>query len=69
MQQDTFKHKGMRQRLITELREKGISDEAVLGAIGSIPRHCFLDSVFDTRAYQDVDFPIGEGKPITRTLT
>ena len=69
MQQDTFKHKGMRQRLITELREKGISDEAVLGAIGSIPRHCFLDSVFDTRAYQDVAFPIGEGQTISRPLT
>ncbi len=69
MQQDTFRHKGMRQRLITELRKKGVADEAVLGAIGSVPRHCFLDSVFDTRAYQDVAFPIGEGQTISRPLT
>ncbi|MCM1042572.1 MAG: protein-L-isoaspartate(D-aspartate) O-methyltransferase [Bacteroides sp.] len=69
MQQDTFRHKGMRQRLVDELRRKGADDQAVLDAIGSVPRHCFLDSVFDARAYQDIAIPIGEGQTISRPLT
>lgn len=69
MQQDTFRHKGMRQRLVDELRKKGMDDAAVLAAIGAVPRHCFLDSVFDSRAYQDAALPIGEGQTISRPLT
>ncbi|MCM1531336.1 MAG: protein-L-isoaspartate(D-aspartate) O-methyltransferase [Bacteroides sp.] len=69
MQQDTFRHKGMRQRLVDELRRKGADDQAVLDAIGAVPRHCFLDSVFDARAYQDIAIPIGEGQTISRPLT
>lgn len=69
MQADTFRHKGMRQRLVEELRKKGFEDVAVLEAIGAVPRHCFLDSVFDARAYQDMAFPIGEGQTISRPLT
>ena len=59
----------MRQRLVDELRRKGADDSAVLEAIGAVPRHCFLDSVFDARAYQDMASPIGEGQTISRPLT
>ena len=55
---DTFQHKGLRKRLCNELREKGISDEAVLAAIEKIPRHFFLESTFDTIAYEDRALPI-----------
>ena len=55
---DTFQHKGLRKRLCEELREKGISDEAVLAAIEKIPRHFFLESTFDTIAYEDRALPI-----------
>lgn len=69
MQQDTFRHKGLRQHLVDGLRKKGFEDETVLSAIGAVPRHCFLDSVFDARAYQDAALPIGEGQTISRPLT
>lgn len=59
----------MRQRLVDELRRKGVEDTAVLDAIGAVPRHCFLDSVFDSRAYRDMAIPIGEGQTISRPLT
>ena len=39
---DTYKHKWMRRNLISELREKGITDENVLKAFDNVPRHFFL---------------------------
>lgn len=51
------------------IREKGIRDEAVLEAIGQVPRHFFLDSAFDDVAYVDKAFPIGEGQTISQPYT
>ena len=50
---DTFRHKGLRQQLVNTLVDKGIKNQAVLAAIGSIPRHLFIDSSFLDHAYQD----------------
>ncbi|MFT4612471.1 MAG: protein-L-isoaspartate(D-aspartate) O-methyltransferase, partial [Gammaproteobacteria bacterium] len=50
---DTFKHQGLRQKLVDILISKGITDEKVLRAIGKIPRHLFMDSSFLDHAYQD----------------
>jgi protein-L-isoaspartate(D-aspartate) O-methyltransferase len=66
---DTYKHKGMRASLVEEIKKKGIADEAVLMAIGKIPRHLFLDSSFDRFAYNDVAFPIGSGQTISQPYT
>ena len=46
-QEDTYKHKGMRAKLVEEIRAKGITDERVLIAISNIPRHFFLDPAFE----------------------
>ena len=48
----------MRRHLVEQLRAKGITDENVLSAIGSVPRHLFMDSGFESHAYQDKAFPI-----------
>lgn len=66
---DTYKHKGMRKRLVEEVRGKGIVNEQVLAAIGKIPRHLFLDSSFESFAYRDVPFPIGSGQTISQPYT
>ncbi len=66
---DTYKHKGMRKALVKEVAAKGITDKAVLEAIGKIPRHQFLDSSFDRFAYKDVAFPIGAGQTISQPYT
>lgn len=66
---DTYRHKGLRKKLVDELREKGISDERVLQAINSVPRHLFLDSSFLEFAYQDKAFPIGSGQTISQPYT
>jgi protein-L-isoaspartate(D-aspartate) O-methyltransferase len=43
---DTFKHKGMRKNLISQLQEKGIGNQDILEAFDLIPRHYFLDLAF-----------------------
>ena len=60
---DTFKHKGLRKQLVAILTAKGITNTAVLEAIGAIPRHLFIDSSFLEHAYQDKAFPIQRVKP------
>ncbi len=69
MMEDTFRHKGLRGRLVQELKSKGISDNAVLEAIGRVPRHLFMDRSFLKLAYQDQAFPIGEGQTISQPYT
>jgi len=59
----------MRKGLVKLIREKGIRDERVLEAIGTIPRHYFFDKAFLEHAYQDKAFPIGEGQTISQPYT
>ena len=67
--EDTYRHKGLRKKLVETIREKGISDERVLNAIMQIPRHYFLDTALEHIAYQDRAFPIGEGQTISQPYT
>jgi protein-L-isoaspartate(D-aspartate) O-methyltransferase len=66
---DTYKHKGLRKKLVEEIKEKGISDVNILAAIERIPRHVFMDSSFLEFAYQDKPFPIGDGQTISQPYT
>ncbi|NRB59209.1 MAG: protein-L-isoaspartate(D-aspartate) O-methyltransferase [Winogradskyella sp.] len=66
---DTFKHQGMRQQLVDTLIKKGITDKAVLNAIGKIPRHLFMDSGFIDHAYVDKAFPIAADQTISQPYT
>jgi protein-L-isoaspartate(D-aspartate) O-methyltransferase len=67
--EDSYRHKGLRKKLMDVLRGKGITDEAVLTAMNNIPRHFFLDSAFDEIAYEDRAFPISEGQTISQPYT
>jgi protein-L-isoaspartate(D-aspartate) O-methyltransferase len=66
---DTYKHKGLRKKLVEEIIDKGITDGNVLNAIEKIPRHVFMDSSFLEFAYQDKPFPIGDGQTISQPYT
>lgn len=66
---DTFRHKGLRKQLVETIRNKGISNERVLEALESVPRHYFFDSGFLEYAYEDKAFPIGEGQTISQPYT
>ncbi len=66
---DTFRHKGLRNRLVQDIARKGIHNDRVLQAIGSVPRHMFFESSFIQFAYQDKAFPIGAGQTISQPYT
>ncbi len=68
--EDLLKHKGLRKKLVDRMKEKGIIDENVLGAIGKVPRHLFyFDSTFADKAYDDIAFQIGDGQTISHPYT
>jgi len=69
MLEDNYKQRGLRNKLVKTLRQKGIKDEAVLAAIGAVPRHVFFDEALLGHAYQDKAFPIGEGQTISQPYT
>ncbi|MDG2151277.1 MAG: protein-L-isoaspartate(D-aspartate) O-methyltransferase [Polaribacter sp.] len=66
---DTSKHQGLRNQLANVLQAKGIDDEKVLKAVRKIPRHLFIDSSFESHAYQDKAFPIAAGQTISQPYT
>jgi protein-L-isoaspartate(D-aspartate) O-methyltransferase len=69
MIEDNYKQRGLRSKLVRKLRQKGIVDQAVLEAIGKVPRHVFFDNALLGHAYQDKAFPIGEGQTISQPYT
>ncbi|MFM2139311.1 MAG: hypothetical protein RJA57_1618 [Bacteroidota bacterium] len=67
--EDSYRHKGLRKKLVQSLQDKGITEDRVLDAMLAVPRHFFLDSAFDEVAYEDRAFPIGEGQTISQPYT
>ena len=55
-----------RDRMVARLREKGIRDEAVLGAMAAVPRHIFIEEALASRAYEDTALPIGFEQTISQ---
>ena len=66
---DSYFHQGLRSKLVSTLRQKGIQDERILSAFMHIPRHLFLDSAFAKWAYTDVAFPIDSDQTISQPYT
>jgi len=66
---DSFKHKGLRRKLLHHIRDKKIASESVLDAMMNVPRHYFIDGAFLEKAYSDFAFPIGEGQTISQPST
>lgn len=66
---DSFRHKGLRKKLIDSVRSKGIMNEDVLAAMGRVPRHLFMDSSFVNFSYTDKAFPIAAGQTISQPYT
>jgi protein-L-isoaspartate(D-aspartate) O-methyltransferase len=69
MIEDNYRQRGLRNKLVEKLRQKGIKDERVLAAVQKVPRHVFFDDALLTHAYEDKAFPIGEGQTISQPYT
>jgi protein-L-isoaspartate(D-aspartate) O-methyltransferase len=66
---DASKFRRQRERLVDQLRDRGISDEQVLEAIGRVPRHRFVEPALRGRAYEDEALPIGLNQTISQPFT
>lgn len=66
---DSYRTKGLRKKLVDVLISKGITNSAVLKAIGTVPRHAFLDPAFADWAYRDIAFPIDSNQTISQPYT
>ena len=53
-------------RLVMELRQQGVTDQAVLSAIERIPREIFVPEAFHDQAYENTALPIGHGQTISQ---
>lgn len=64
-----YRYTGLRQKLIFDLRQKGIKNEKVLAAMMRVERHRFLEGAFVDWAYRDVAFPIDADQTISQPWT
>ena len=55
-----------RARMVERLRKDGITDETVLAALGSAPRHLFIEEALASRAYDDDALPISYSQTISQ---
>ncbi len=72
--EDEYLYQGKRKRLVEQLKEKGITSQAVLNAILKIPRHLFFDQSTERpalldHAYSDKALKIGAGQTISHPFT
>ena len=67
MQRTSYTFDRLREEMVaTQLEERGISDPAVLDAMGKVPRHLFVSEALRDQAYGDFPLPIGEGQTISQ---
>jgi protein-L-isoaspartate(D-aspartate) O-methyltransferase len=55
-----------RARMVGRLREQGIRDARLLGAMNAVPRHLFVEEALASRAYEDRALPIGFAQTISQ---
>jgi protein-L-isoaspartate(D-aspartate) O-methyltransferase len=56
-----------RQQMVeTQIRQRGVSDPAVLAAMETVPRHLFVPDEWLPEAYADHPLPIGYGQTISQ---
>jgi protein-L-isoaspartate(D-aspartate) O-methyltransferase len=67
--EDTYRHKGMRRKLLEILAQKGIQDPKILAAMDNVPRHFFVEKAFEELAYQDQALPLEAEQTISQPYT
>ena len=50
----------------TQIRRRGVTDQDVLDAMESVPRHEFVPKSYQSQAYADHPLPIGHGQTISQ---
>ncbi len=67
MIEDSIKYDRWRKQMVEQqIVTRGITDIAVVNAMGSVPRHLFVGEALSDSAYGDHPLPIGEGQTISQ---
>lgn len=62
-----LQYKTRREAMVTyQIRKRGISDERLLEAMRTLPRHLFIPADYREYAYEDHPVPIGESQTISQ---
>ncbi|WP_313077229.1 protein-L-isoaspartate(D-aspartate) O-methyltransferase [Melaminivora sp.] len=56
----------VRARMVQRLAAGGIAAQPVLQALGTVERHCFVDTALVNQAYEDTSLPIGLAQTISK---
>ncbi len=67
--EDSFKSQGLRQQMVKELAARKVAGPEVLAAMSAVPRHLFMDTVLEHKAYEDRAYPIKCGQTISQPST
>ena len=67
--EDTYTLKGMRLRMVEDLKQRGITNAAVIKAMSEVPRHYFLTAGLEKVAYDEAPVKIGFEQTISRPST
>ena len=67
--EDSYVHKGMRRKLMEELKARRIFSVALLDAMMKVPRHLFMAEGLEKLAYKDQALPIAAGQTISQPFT
>lgn len=57
---------GVRHAMVERIARQGVKDGAVLAAMGTVPRHMFLEPAMSGQAYVDASLPIGHHQTISQ---
>jgi protein-L-isoaspartate(D-aspartate) O-methyltransferase len=52
--------------VLDQIESRGITDQNVLRAMRTVPRHLFVDEALQAQAYEDHPLPIGHGQTISQ---
>ena len=56
----------VRRHMAQRLRGAGVTNDRVIEAMATVPRHLFVDAALVTQAYEDTSLPIGHGQTISK---
>ena len=56
----------VRRRMAQRLRSAGVTNDRVIEAMATVPRHLFVDAALVGQAYEDTSLPIGHGQTISK---
>ena len=67
MDKENSKYLRRREEMVArQIEARGITDERLLAAMRSVPRHLFVSEALEDQAYGDFPLPIGDGQTISQ---